>query len=387
MGCDRTRGRQQHSAKRRGCGVPAAARSMAVRWRRSSVARYREQRSAADGAGAHGTRVLGQQVGAKGAAVGRDGCQQRLPRIGALALGHRHRGQRGARGVGRVERIDAELRDRAVRDRAHFEVAAVVSEGEARRRKLVHLSHHARSHNRVRHVRLGRPEQVLALVIPRLGHRAEAVDQDRWHRPRRLALAGDPHDPLARAARPGRIDQIGDALVVDLLAVRRLARRVAPQVAQLARPPRAVHREARRAAVEERGERGTVGDVALDERDARHRCKPRGDRRRRRVARAARRDLRVEVVAQQRADGVAAVDKRHDAEAAEAAGGAGDGDDLGRGCDGCGQQRGEEEVHAARCCAMSSSARQPPANLEALVEMGRASEGVAAQAVRGAAQA
>ena len=77
------------------------------------------------------------------------------------------------------------------------------------------------------------------LVIPSLGHAPEAVDEDGEKAPGRFALAGDAHDAFHDAAQPRRGDEAPYALEIDVPGVGRVALWVRPEVAQLARAPRA----------------------------------------------------------------------------------------------------------------------------------------------------
>mmetsp|Transcript_33999 Transcript_33999/g.109579 ORF Transcript_33999/g.109579 Transcript_33999/m.109579 type:complete len:332 (+) Transcript_33999:428-1423(+) len=219
-------------------------------------------------ADAHCRLVRLEEVGSEGASVGPHAREELPPRARPRArLGGAHRGQRRSRGVRRPETVDAEVGDGARRDRRHLQVAAVVGQGERARRQLRPRRHHTRPHDGVVHA--ASTHQALALVVPRLCHPAEAVEQDGKERPRRLALPGNAHDPLARAAAGGSREERLHPLVVDILGVGRVVRRVAPKVGQLACASSAVRRDHRVTADEEVPQRCGVVDVAADGLDAR----------------------------------------------------------------------------------------------------------------------
>mmetsp|Transcript_69707 Transcript_69707/g.204017 ORF Transcript_69707/g.204017 Transcript_69707/m.204017 type:complete len:238 (-) Transcript_69707:407-1120(-) len=171
-----------------------------------------------------------QQVAAwKSSRVGRDLRQQWLPAGLALSSWHRHGAERRPRSVWKAKAAHAELGDASVRDGSHLEVRAVVSKCEVGVLKLrVDVSHEAGAYDRVFDV-LAVAQQPLALLVPRLGHGAQAVDEDGQWLEGCLALAGYPNDALASAARPRRLDDVAHALVVDLLGVARLLRVVHPR--------------------------------------------------------------------------------------------------------------------------------------------------------------
>mmetsp|Transcript_29294 Transcript_29294/g.69576 ORF Transcript_29294/g.69576 Transcript_29294/m.69576 type:complete len:284 (-) Transcript_29294:209-1060(-) len=227
-----------------------------------------------EGSAAHRHRaaVLLEQVGAEGAAVGLDCGEQRRPAARALAWRDAHGRERAAARVRVAQALHAEGGDGGMRDARHLEVAAIVGEGQRGGRRVVHFesTHHAWADDGVLDVRAC-AQQVLSLVVPRLRHRAQPVDQDREDRPRGLALARDAHDAAAGAGGLRRLDDRAHSLVVDELTVRRVRLRIQPEVAQLPLPAGAVHREARRAALQQQAHGGGVVHVALHRLDAWHR--------------------------------------------------------------------------------------------------------------------
>lgn len=131
--------------------------------------------------------MLLEKILAEGATIGFDSSEQRPPAVGALArFLALHGGEGGASGVGILERLDAQARDHSVRNRGHLEVTAVVGESKGvGLEAFVRLAevglrrgHDARTYNGVLEIG-GVSQQMFALVVPRLGHPAQQIDQDR----------------------------------------------------------------------------------------------------------------------------------------------------------------------------------------------------------------
>mmetsp|Transcript_31289 Transcript_31289/g.91644 ORF Transcript_31289/g.91644 Transcript_31289/m.91644 type:complete len:258 (-) Transcript_31289:4-777(-) len=162
--------------------------------------------------------MLRQQTLGKFSAIGLDLGEQRCVCFFSLTLLHIHSSEGCPSTIIVVDGLDTKTGNVLVSNSRNLHVPAIVGQGQHLARRNSFRAHHTRPHERIAYV-LTLSKQLLALIIPGLGHATEHVYDDRKEAEWRFPFPGDPHDALASFTLDARGNKILHTNIIDRTGV------------------------------------------------------------------------------------------------------------------------------------------------------------------------